>query len=145
MGDDSGLGIGIFGVLGLVYLAIVAVSIWATVRIIQRAGYSGWWVLMALVPIANIVMFFVFAFAEWPVHRELAQLRAAVGGGYGGAYGGGYGDGYGGGYGGGPASGGFSQPAYGQSGHPASGGFAQPGHPQQSGDPQAGYPQAGYP
>ena len=36
------------------------------VRIVQRTGYSGWWVLLTLVPVVNIVMFWVFAFTRWP-------------------------------------------------------------------------------
>jgi hypothetical protein len=35
---------------------------WLYARIIRRAGYSGWWVLMALVPIGNIIMLCFFAF-----------------------------------------------------------------------------------
>lgn len=35
-------------------------------RIIRRAGYSGWWVLAMFVPIVNVVMLWVFAFAKWP-------------------------------------------------------------------------------
>ena len=59
---------------------ILAVAIWviflvAYVKIISRAGYSGWWVLVMFVPILNIVMLLVFAFKEWPIQRELAELR----------------------------------------------------------------------
>ena len=55
---------GIVGVLfGLGILAIVIVPI---VMIIRKAGYSGWWVLIWLVPIANIIMLWVFAFSDWP-------------------------------------------------------------------------------
>lgn len=82
----GGAEIAIFVVIGLVYLAVLVVTVWAYVNIVRRAGYSGWWVLIGLVPIANIVMFCVFAFKEWPVQRELAALRAAVSG-QGGPYG----------------------------------------------------------
>lgn len=72
-------------VIVLIYVAIAAVFIWAYCNIIRRAGYSGWWVLIGLVPIVNVVMFFVFAFKEWPAQRELNQLRAwaSQAGGYG--------------------------------------------------------------
>ncbi|MGH3439195.1 MAG: hypothetical protein ACRDRN_22380 [Sciscionella sp.] len=63
-------------ILILIYVAIFVAIVWAYVRIIQRSGYSGWWVLMALVPIGNIVMLMLFAFKEWPIQRELAQWRA---------------------------------------------------------------------
>jgi hypothetical protein len=51
----------------------------AYVRIIQKAGHSGWWVLIGLVPLVNVVMFLVFAFSDWPVNRENAELRARLG------------------------------------------------------------------
>jgi hypothetical protein len=39
-------------------------------EILQKAGYSGWWCLIVFVPLANVVMFYVFAFANWPVLRD---------------------------------------------------------------------------
>ncbi len=73
--DNSGL-----GTAGLTVAIIVGVVIWivfviAYIKIITKAGYSGWWVLILLVPIANIVMLLVFAYKEWPIQRELAELR----------------------------------------------------------------------
>lgn len=97
----SGLGIGLIIVFGLVYLAIMVVLVWAYVNIIRRAGYSGWWVLIGLVPIANIVFFLMFAFKEWPAQRELKQLRAWA------------------------AQAGYGQPGYGQPGY----GQQPPGQP----------------
>lgn len=61
-----------------VYVVIAILAIWAPVRIIRRSGYSGWWVLIGLVPVVNLVMFYVFAFKESPAERELRQLRAWV-------------------------------------------------------------------
>jgi len=49
----------------------------AYVRILQRAGYSGWMLLLAAIPVVNIVALFSFAFHPWPVEVELARLRAA--------------------------------------------------------------------
>jgi uncharacterized membrane protein YhaH (DUF805 family) len=40
------------------------------VKILRKAGYSGWWCLIAFVPIVNIIMFYVFAFADWPALRS---------------------------------------------------------------------------
>lgn len=64
-------GVALAVVVGAYVLVLVAY-----VRIIQKAGYSGWWVLVGLVPVLNVVMFFVFAFARWPVLRELDAWRA---------------------------------------------------------------------
>ncbi len=65
-------------ILVLLYLAIVVASIVGTAKIISKAGYSAWFVLLAFVPLVNVVMFFVFAFSDWPVQRELRQCRQAA-------------------------------------------------------------------
>lgn len=70
----SGAGAAIF----IVYLIIVVVSIVAAVKVLAKAGYSGWWVLVALVPLLNVIMLLVFAFSEWPVVREVKALRAQL-------------------------------------------------------------------
>jgi hypothetical protein len=72
-----------FVIIAALYAVLLAFVVWGYVRIIRRAGYSGWWVLIGLVPVANIVMFFIFAFRPWPVQRELEQLRAQVAGAHG--------------------------------------------------------------
>jgi hypothetical protein len=64
------------GVLVIIYLIIGVLSVIAWVKILNKAGYSGWWVLISLVPIVNFVMFLVFAFSDWPSQRQ-------QGGGYG--------------------------------------------------------------
>jgi len=53
-------------------------AVWANVRITRRSGYSGWWVLIGLVPVVNLIMYLVFAFKEAPTERELKQLGAWV-------------------------------------------------------------------
>ena len=66
---------GELAVLLTVYAVFILFFGWMYVRIIRKAGYSGWWVLMALVPIGNLVMLGFFAFKEWPIRRELEYLR----------------------------------------------------------------------
>lgn len=53
-------------------LVLTGLFLWFTVRIAQKAGYSGWWALVSFVPVLNIVMLWVFAFADWPA---LAAIR----------------------------------------------------------------------
>jgi len=70
----------VFSIIFLVFmiplvLIIVAVKILIFCKIFSRAGYSWALGLLMLVPIANIVMLFVLAFAEWPVQRELRSYR----------------------------------------------------------------------
>jgi hypothetical protein len=72
----TGTGVGAAGVLLLIYLAIFVISIVAAVKVVTKAGYSGWWVLITFVPIVNLVMVLVFAFSDWPVLQEVRALRA---------------------------------------------------------------------
>jgi len=58
-------------------LAMTAVGIIAWWKIFSKAGYSGAMGLLMLVPIVNFIMILVLAFGQWPIHRELEQLRAS--------------------------------------------------------------------
>jgi hypothetical protein len=40
--------------------------------VVKKAGYSGWWVLLGLIPIVGLVMLWVFAFSRWPVDEQRA-------------------------------------------------------------------------
>jgi hypothetical protein len=66
---------GLLAILIALYVALIVFVIWCYVRVIRRAGYSGWWLLMSLVPIGNLIMLGFFAFKEWPIRRELEYLR----------------------------------------------------------------------
>lgn len=73
--DSTGVSTGtdfgaFFAILAVFYIAVAVVAIVAWVKIISKAGYSGWWVLIAFVPLANVVMFLVFAFSDWPALRQ---------------------------------------------------------------------------
>lgn len=50
----------------LPYIIIIYGS-WVGVR---RTGYNGIWSLILLIPVLNIIMLFVFAFATWPIERR---------------------------------------------------------------------------
>ena len=58
-----------------VVMIIVAVKILIFCKIFSKTGYSWALGLLILVPIANIVMLFVLAFAEWPIQRELRSYK----------------------------------------------------------------------
>jgi len=62
----------------VIWLALVCLMAWPYVRIIQKAGYSGWNILWMLVPIANIIMLFVFAFSRWPIEEKVERLESKV-------------------------------------------------------------------
>jgi len=54
----------------IIVLAVLFLYVFPVVKILNKAGYSGWWCLILLVPLVNIVMFWVFAFAQWPNLRD---------------------------------------------------------------------------
>ena len=76
--SSSGAGAAI-GIIIIFYLAVVVLFIVGWVKILSKAGYPGWWVLVGIVPLVNLIMFLVFAFSEWPIVREVRELRAGQG------------------------------------------------------------------
>jgi len=44
-------------------------------KIFSKTGFSWALGLLMFVPIANIIMLFVLAFAEWPIERELRSFK----------------------------------------------------------------------
>ncbi len=63
----------IFG--AFVALIVVVIKVVLFCKIFSKAGYSWTLGLLMLVPIANIIMPFFLAFADWPVQKEVCQLR----------------------------------------------------------------------
>ncbi len=79
MTDSNGnwnASVGVLGVGAAVGLVIAVVFLMAYVRILHKAGYSGWWLLIGFVPVLNVIFFLVFAFADWPTTRRLRALEA---------------------------------------------------------------------
>jgi uncharacterized membrane protein YhaH (DUF805 family) len=52
----------------IVFLIVVI----PTVKILRKAGYSGWWVLLWFIPVVNAIALWVFAFARWPLEDRAA-------------------------------------------------------------------------
>ncbi|MGH2493079.1 MAG: hypothetical protein ACRDIV_00060 [Ktedonobacteraceae bacterium] len=61
------------GLIGLIFAIIIY---W---RIFAKAGYSGARSLLMLIPVVNLIIIIMFAFSEWPIQRELNQLRQMAG------------------------------------------------------------------
>jgi hypothetical protein len=52
----------------LIYLAVLGYPI---VRILNRVGFSPWWVIVAFIPMVNLIGLWVLAFIRWPrVHES---------------------------------------------------------------------------
>ena len=59
-------------ILFLVILPVPAILFW---RICSKTGFPGALGLLVLVPVANLILLCVLAFAEWPIERELREAR----------------------------------------------------------------------
>jgi len=42
-------------------------------RILKKAGYNPAWSLLVMVPLANIIGLYVFAFTRWPIEDHSAK------------------------------------------------------------------------
>jgi uncharacterized membrane protein YhaH (DUF805 family) len=58
----------------LIVAIFLVVYIWLPVRILHRAGYSGWWVILAVIPLVNIIMVWIFAFSTWPATQPSSDV-----------------------------------------------------------------------
>jgi len=71
----------ILGALAILLVAVVLViTLVAYCKISAKTGYSWAWGLLILVPFGSIILPLFLAFADWPVHKELRQLRQRCGG-----------------------------------------------------------------
>jgi hypothetical protein len=69
--DAPNVAVGVIAIV--IVLAIYFVPI---LMIIRKAGYNGWWILILFVPLVNLIMLWVFAFASWPSLRDRAPVAA---------------------------------------------------------------------
>jgi len=72
---------GIFAMMVFFFVMLLTiVMVWVYCRIFSKAGYSWALGLLMIVPVANLIMPFILAFGDWPIQRELRQLRERQGG-----------------------------------------------------------------
>jgi hypothetical protein len=60
-------------IIALVYVAAMVIPV---AKILQRTGFSTWWVLLIFVPIINVIALWFFAFGKWTGARRRAMERA---------------------------------------------------------------------
>jgi len=56
----------------LIGLIILLVYLLPIIKILHKAGYSGWWCILLFIPLVNIIFLWVFAYADWPSLRRPA-------------------------------------------------------------------------
>ena len=47
----------------LIYLFVLGYPV---TRILKRLGYSAWWVIIAFIPLVNLIGLWVLSFVRWP-------------------------------------------------------------------------------
>ena len=72
---ESGDGLMVFFLL---YAVMAVMMLVATAKILHKAGYSAGWVLVTFVPFVNVIMYIVFAFADWPALRAARHAQQPV-------------------------------------------------------------------
>jgi len=63
----------VFGCSLILIVMTVAALVWW--RIFAKTGYGGPFGLLMLLPLVNLVMLLVLAFAKWPIEKEIEELR----------------------------------------------------------------------
>jgi len=74
--DAAAVIIAIFAIFAIfLALIVIAIKVLIFCKIFSKAGYCWALGLLMLVPIANIIMPFVLAFADWPIQKEMRLLK----------------------------------------------------------------------
>jgi hypothetical protein len=50
----------------VIYLFVI---LFPVAKIVGKAGYSGWWCLVAVIPLVNLIFLWIFALVTWPNER----------------------------------------------------------------------------
>lgn len=84
--DRSGDLLGVAGAIGciaLFTLVLLVLYLWLFYRIFKKAGYSGWYTLINLIPyVGSVIVLFILAFGQWPIERGMQQGYDRYGPGY---------------------------------------------------------------
>lgn len=65
--------------LSLLVFMLIAPA-WFFTRIVVKAGFSGWWALLGMVPLINLFALWWFAFSDWPseyIHPSVIRTTRA--------------------------------------------------------------------
>ena len=69
-------GISIWQIIIILFLVVVPLLMFR--KIAKKAGYSGWWSLIMLIPLLNFAMIWVFALVEWPIERDQSFSNESI-------------------------------------------------------------------
>jgi uncharacterized membrane protein YhaH (DUF805 family) len=58
----------VFGPIHMLLIGLLLIiPFW---QVFSKAGYSGWWSLLMVVPLVNLIALYVLAFSNWPAQRR---------------------------------------------------------------------------
>jgi hypothetical protein len=63
----------------LFFLGFVVLALYPFWRICMKAGYPGVMCLLFFVPLVNLIFLWVAALSEWPIERQLREIKARAG------------------------------------------------------------------
>ena len=64
--------------LAVFVLAVSVLMIFAWYHVIIKMGFPNWYFVLFLIPFVGPFMFLYLAFAEWPIERDLSELRFEI-------------------------------------------------------------------
>jgi hypothetical protein len=63
---------GFFAFLGFIVWVVLMVLIF------KKAGYSGLQIILIAIPFINVIVFVWFALTEWPIEKDLRNLKSKM-------------------------------------------------------------------
>ena len=80
--SESDFGALIGGMFGLVWclfiIAMVVFAVFIYWKIFSKSGHPGALGLLMFIPLVNLGVLIWFAFSEWPIEKEVAELRSRL-------------------------------------------------------------------
>ena len=70
--------IGQFMFSGIGWLIAIGLYFIPGFLILRKIGYSGWWVLILLIPYVIMVWPWILALSKWPIEGELERARTKL-------------------------------------------------------------------
>lgn len=62
----------------MVALVVLALLIFAWSKVFQKAGFPPLLCLLMLIPGVSVIVFLWFAFAKWPIHKQLGGPQSGA-------------------------------------------------------------------
>jgi len=54
---------------------IIIVNVAIIYKLVSKTGNNGWLCLLSFIPFVNLIFYLYMAFSEWPVEKEIKELK----------------------------------------------------------------------